>query len=120
MPNTIRSQSALSVLIRSINDLMKNPYLTNLVHYLYDNMMISIPLDQVFIVNISRAFLYTFLQSSVFCLTIVILSIAVLAWLAKLYLYAFLVFLSSNLIVWILIFFYNCNIFSLFTPFIGF
>lgn len=103
MPNTIKLQSILNILIRFDNNLIKMLYLTNSAYHLYENMMLSILSSRVSIANLMRAFLHIFLQSSIFCLTITTLYIMMLAWIAKLYLYAFSFFLSINLVVLILI-----------------
>lgn len=103
--HTIGLQSALSILIKSADNLIKILYLAHLVYHLYKNMILSILPDLVSIVNISRAFLSTFLQSFICSLIIVYFSIIVLVWSAKLYIYVFLPSLSTNLIVQIAIFF---------------
>lgn len=97
-------QSALSVLTRSTKDLMRNPHFANLAFYLYGNIMSSILFGQVSIANVSRAFLYAFLQSAVFSLTIATLSTVIPVWPALLCPYTFSFSLSSNLVVQISIF----------------
>lgn len=111
MPNITRLQSALSILIRSVDDLIKITRLANFALYLYENIILSISSIYISIANLSKGFLYIFLQSFVFCLAIVFLSAIVLAWLARFCPCTFSLFLSPNLIIKISISF-TISIFS--------
>ena len=77
MSYTVESQSAISVLIRFVDDLIKILRLANLAFYLYGNIMLSILSGQIPMANISRAFLYAFSQSSVLYLIIATFSATV-------------------------------------------
>lgn len=105
MLNTIKLQSALSAPIKIVDNLIKILHLANFALYLYENMMLSIPFGQILIANISKVFIYTFLQFSVLRLKIAAFFATILAKQACLYLYIFSFFLSTNLAVQISIFF---------------
>ena len=97
MPNIARLQSALSILTRSVADLIKTARFASFGFHLYGNMMSSIPSGQVLMANLLRAFLHIFSQLSILCLAIAALSAAVLAWPARLCPYAISLSLNANL-----------------------